>query len=44
MQGNFSMLKDFIVVEKEIIIGAQGMCTSPSGKQICEREHDYLLE
>lgn len=40
MQGNFSILKDFTVVEKGTIIGAQGMCMSPSGKQICQREHD----
>lgn len=40
MQGNFSILKDFIAAEKHIIIGAQGMCISPSGKQIYKREHD----
>lgn len=40
MRGNFSVLKDFIVAEKEIIIDAQGMCISPSGKQIYKREHD----
>lgn len=33
MQGNFSILKDFIVVEKGII-GAQGMCISPSGDKL----------
>lgn len=40
MQGNFSILKDFIVVEKGVIIGAQGIYISPSGKQIYKREHD----
>lgn len=40
MQGNFSLLKDFIVVEKGIIISAQDMYISPSGKQSYKREHD----
>lgn len=42
MQGNFSVLKDFSVMQKGIVICAQGMNlnVSLSGTRIYKREHD----